>query len=272
MTIFFAGGEETRGRNSRDQRRWNKSQNPHPENRRVRHPKILARLGLCSTRLRDLIGSGELVDRLPVGMHEAIERQPLAANCVGERTLMELHVCVVKEQDVHELVLGALELLPREDWAVLRHERRKALALAHHEAAMLEAHPVDTLVEGRNQLDQIQGPSTDGDRLGENDLRDRAAVPDVFAVGNGQLLEPFSKGQVLPPGSCAERNMTDRQPGYLDAEPSTSRSLLFVERGDTPENVLQLHPLIVFPNAPYRHPIFALLRQTLLGSPETRRG
>jgi hypothetical protein len=58
------------------------------------------------------IRAGKLVVDVPVGMLEPVERATSALARLAERVPVELHVGVVLEEDVHRLVVRALELLP----------------------------------------------------------------------------------------------------------------------------------------------------------------
>src|SRR5688572_426018 len=70
------------------------------------------------------------------------------------------------------------------------HSREVVEILTDDDAEMLEAHPVDTLVNGRDELDaRDRSPVEDSERLGEHDQGDRTPVPDVLAVRPRMALE-----------------------------------------------------------------------------------
>jgi hypothetical protein len=70
------------------------------------------------------------------------------------------------------------------------HSRELVELLTDDDAEMLEAHPVDALVNGRDELDaRDRSPVEDIERLGEHDQGDRAPVPDALAVRPCMALE-----------------------------------------------------------------------------------
>ena len=123
---------------------------------------------------------------------------------------MELHVRVIGKEDVDRLVLGALELLPSQDGAMLPRKSLEALPVADDEPEVLEPHPVDTLVKRRDQLDKVELMRAEWNGLPEEQLRDRATVPDVFAVCDRMLLEAIAQLEIVTPCACAIGNVADR--------------------------------------------------------------
>ena len=78
----------------------------------------------------------------------------------------------VLEEDVDGVDLGTLELLPRQRGPM--YPRELVELLTDDDAEVLEAHPVDTLVNGRDELDaRARDPVEDIERLGEHDQGDR---------------------------------------------------------------------------------------------------
>jgi hypothetical protein len=73
-------------------------------------------------RSGDFVWTGELVDWMTVAVLKTDEGATFALAGILERPLMELHVGVVVEQDVHRLDLRALEFLPREHGAMTPRE------------------------------------------------------------------------------------------------------------------------------------------------------
>jgi hypothetical protein len=70
------------------------------------------------------------------------------------------------------------------------HSREVVDVLTDDDAEVLEAHPVNPLVNGRDELDEEdRSPVEDVERLGEGDQGDRAPVPDVLAVRPSMSLE-----------------------------------------------------------------------------------
>src|SRR5438477_10601595 len=85
------------------------------------------------------------------------------------------------------------------------HSREVVDVLTDDDAEVLEAHPVDTLVNRRDELDaRDRSPVEDVERLGEHDLGDRAPVPDALEVRPRMALEkrPLADAQ-LPIGDAA---------------------------------------------------------------------
>src|ERR1041384_3999274 len=94
----------------------------------------------------------------------------------------------VLEQHVDRVDGGALELLPGQRGPM--HSRELVELLTDDDAKVLEAHPVDTLVNRRDQLDaRDRSPVEDFERLVEDDLGDRTPVPDALEVGPRIALE-----------------------------------------------------------------------------------
>jgi len=124
----------------------------------------------------------QLVGRLPVDVLEPGNRATFGSAHVGQRQAVKLHVRVVLEQDVDRHAERALELLSRQDAPVGLDEGVERVA--DDEADVLEAHAVDALVEGRYQLDEPDLVAlAHGERLLEQQLRDRSPVPQVLDVG-----------------------------------------------------------------------------------------
>src|SRR5579864_8765649 len=95
------------------------------------------------------------------------------------------------------------------------HSREVVDVLADDDTEVLEAHPVEALVDGRDELDERdRGPVEEIERLGEHDLGDRAPVPDVLAVRPRMALEKRALVDVEVPigdtnGDVAERIRRD---------------------------------------------------------------
>src|SRR4030095_10218094 len=95
------------------------------------------------------------------------------------------------------------------------HSRELVDLLTDDDAEVLEAHPVDTLVNGRDELDARDRSSVeDLERLREHDQGDRTPVPDVLAVRPRMALEKRALVDVEVPigdadGDVAERVGTD---------------------------------------------------------------
>src|SRR5262249_4860299 len=122
---------------------------------------------------------------------------------------VELHVGEVLEQDVDRLDVATLELLPSQRGPM--HPRELVELLTDDDAEVLEPHPIDTLVNGRDELDaRDRSPIENIERLGEQDQRDRTPVPDALAVRPRMALEKRALVNVQVPigdaaGEVAER-------------------------------------------------------------------
>ena len=83
---------------------------------------------------------------------------------------------------------------------------------------MLEPHPVDALVKGRDELDaRDPSPVEDLERLGEHDQGDRTSVPDVLAVRPRMSLEKGALVDVQVPIGDTNGEMAERVGGDVDA-------------------------------------------------------
>jgi hypothetical protein len=73
---------------------------------------------------------------------------------------------------------------------------------------MLQAHLVDPLVDGRDELDELDDLAVeDAERLGEHDQGDRSSVPDALAIGDRVPLEKGPEVDILVPLGDAERQV-----------------------------------------------------------------
>src|SRR5829696_4808599 len=144
--------------------------------RQARSPRQWVRAG----------GGYEALRQPVVDVAEAVESPFLVLDDVEEGAPVELHVGEVLEEDVDRLNVGALKLLPTQRGPMHFRELVEVLT----DADVLEAHPVDTLVNRRDEFDaRDPSPAEDGERLGEHDQGDRTSVPDVLAVRPRMALE-----------------------------------------------------------------------------------
>src|SRR6266540_3996320 len=113
---------------------------------------LVARQQATSPRQRVRAGGGDEALRHPVvDVAETLEAPFLVLDDVEEGAPVELHVGEVLEQDVDRLDVGTLELLPSQRGSM--HSRKLVELLTDDYAEVLEAHPVDALVNGRDELD-----------------------------------------------------------------------------------------------------------------------
>jgi hypothetical protein len=166
---------------------------------------------------------------MPVYVLKTDEGATFALAGILERPLMELHVGVVVEQDVHGLDLRALELLSREHGAM---PPREVIEVgADDETDVLEAHPIDALMKRRNQLDELDRRRLgERQRVREQEFGDRSSVPDVFEVGDGPFFELVTQNEVLTPGPSPDGEIGDRKRAGIDSKLGTALYLPTVER------------------------------------------
>src|SRR6059036_2824955 len=90
--------------------------------------------------------------------------------------------------------------------------------LTDDDAEVLEAHPVDALVNGRDELDERDRSAVeDIERLGEHDQGDRTPVPDVLAVRPRMALEKRALVNVKVPIGDADGEVAERVGCDVDA-------------------------------------------------------
>src|SRR6266516_7555834 len=90
--------------------------------------------------------------------------------------------------------------------------------LPDDDAEVLEAHPVDTLVNRRDELDaRDRSPVEDIERLVEDDLGDRTPVPDALEVRPRMALEKRPLVDVQVPIGDADGEVAERVGRDVDA-------------------------------------------------------
>jgi len=142
----------------------------------------------------------------------------------------------VLEQDVIRLVRRALELLAGQRWPVLAGEGVDLLADDH--AEVLQAHLVDALVDGRDELDERDDPAVeDAERFGRDDQGDRPSIPDVLAIGDRVPLEERPEVDVLVPLGDAERQVAQVVRRDVDAARGEAIALQRRERAIVADEV-----------------------------------
>src|SRR4026209_1891722 len=98
------------------------------------------------------------------------------------------------------------------------HSREVVDVLTDDDAEVLEAHPVDPLVNGRDELDARNWrPVQDFERLGEHDQGDRTSVPDVLPVRPRMALEQRALVDVQVPIGDADGEVAERVRRDVDA-------------------------------------------------------
>src|SRR5262245_24916559 len=96
--------------------------------------------------------------------------------------------------------------------------REPVQLLTDDDADVLEAHPVDALVNGRDELDvRDRSPVEDLERLGKHDQGDRTPVPDSLAVRPRMALEQRSLVDVQVPIGDADSDVAERVGRDVDA-------------------------------------------------------
>src|SRR5713101_9398345 len=98
------------------------------------------------------------------------------------------------------------------------HSREVVDVLTDDDAEVLETHPVDALVNRRDELDERdRSPVEDIERLGEHDQGDRTPVPDVLAVRPRMALEKRALVDVKVPIGDADGEVAERVGCDVDA-------------------------------------------------------
>src|SRR5437867_3016404 len=98
------------------------------------------------------------------------------------------------------------------------HSREVVDVLTDDDAEVLEAHPVDALVNGRDELDERdRGPVEDIERLGEHHLGDRTPIPDILGVRPRMTLEKRALVDVKIPIGDADGEVAERVGRDVDA-------------------------------------------------------
>src|SRR5215208_6823588 len=106
------------------------------------------------------------------------------------------------------------------------HSRELVDLLTDDDAEVLEAHPVDALVNGRDELDaRDRSPIEDNERFGEHDQGDRTPVPDVLAVRARMALEKRALVDVQVPIGDADGEVAQRVRRDVDAAPKKALAL-----------------------------------------------
>jgi hypothetical protein len=112
-------------------------------------------------------------------------------------------------------------------------------SVADHDAEVLQPHLVDALVDGRDELDERDDLSVeDFERLVGNDQGDRAAVPEVLAIGDGMAFNETPHLDVLIPLGDSVREVAEWVWGDVDAARRQPVSLLRGECAVVPDDVL----------------------------------
>src|SRR5437868_10586808 len=118
------------------------------------------------------------------------------------------------------------------------HSREVVDVLTDDDAEVLEAHPVDALVNGRDELDERdRSPLEDIERLGEHDLGDRTPVPDVLAVRPRMALEKRPLVDVKIPIGDADGEVAERVGRDVDAAGNKTLALHGREGSIVPDDL-----------------------------------
>jgi hypothetical protein len=98
--------------------------------------------------------------------------------------------------------------------------------LTHDDAEVFETHPVDTLVNGWNELDPRDRNSVENfERFGQQDQGDRTPVPHGLAVGTCMALKKRPLVDVQVPFGDADGEVAERVGGDVDTADSEAISL-----------------------------------------------
>jgi hypothetical protein len=118
------------------------------------------------------------------------------------------------------------------------HSREVVDLLTDDDAEVLEAHPVDALVNGRDELDERdRSPVEDIERLGEHDQGDWTPVPEVLAVRPRMALEKRPLVDVQVPIGDADGEVAERVGCDVDAAGNKTVALHRREGPIVPDDV-----------------------------------
>jgi len=118
------------------------------------------------------------------------------------------------------------------------HPRELVEVLTDDDAEVLETHPVDTLVNGWDELDvRDRSPIEDIERLDEHDQRDGTPVPDVLAVRPRVSLEKRALVDVQVPIGDADGQMAECVRRDVDAAGTETVALHRREAAIVPDDV-----------------------------------
>src|SRR5437764_2521784 len=118
------------------------------------------------------------------------------------------------------------------------HSREVVDVLTDDDAEVLEAHPVDALVNGRDELDERDRSSVeDIERLGEHDQGNRTPVPEVLTVCSRMALEKRALVDVKIPIDDADGEVAERVACDVDAAGSKTVALHHREGSIVPDDL-----------------------------------
>src|SRR5213593_4072799 len=118
------------------------------------------------------------------------------------------------------------------------HSRELVDVLTDHDAEVLETHPVDALVNRRDELDERdRSPVEDIERLGEHDQGDRTPVPDVLEVRTRMALEQRPLVDVKVPIGDADGEVAERVGRDVDAAGNKTVALHRRESAIVPDDL-----------------------------------
>jgi hypothetical protein len=111
--------------------------------------------------------------------------------------------------------------------------------VADHDAEVLQAHLVDALMHWWDELDERDGRAVeDLERLGKDDQRDGAPVPEVLPIGDRMPFEKRSRADVVVPLGNPVREMAEPVRRDVDAACCQPVSLLCCEGPVVTDDVL----------------------------------
>src|SRR3954470_13813177 len=118
------------------------------------------------------------------------------------------------------------------------HSREVVDVLTDDDAEVLEAHPIDALVNGRDELDERdRSPVEDIERLGEHDQGNRTPVPEVLAIRPRMALEQRPLVDVQVPIGDANGEVAEPVPCDVDAAGSKTVALHRGEGSIVPDDL-----------------------------------
>jgi hypothetical protein len=121
---------------------------------------------------------------------------------------MKLHMGVILKQDVIRRIDFTLKLLTGENVPMAASKLLEVFA--DNEAEVFEPHLVDTLMKGRNELDQVNRlPKRRRERLRQEHLGDGSPIPHALEVSSASSLNAVTSTDILVPCPDSDRDMAE---------------------------------------------------------------
>jgi hypothetical protein len=171
-------------------------------------------------------------------MREPVERRSLPFAHLSETPPMKLHMGVILKQNIIRRIDFTLKLLTGENVPMATSKLLEVFA--DNEAEVFDSHLVDTLMKGRNELDQLDRlPKRRGERFRQKHLGDGSPVPHVLEVSGASSLNAVTSTDILVPCPDSDRDMAESEVFHLQTQPCAAFDLLLVEPRERQANRVQ---------------------------------